>query len=96
LTVLNTTRIYMIGFMLIFLGIAFLFVGLFSSGNSSTGVIVFIGPIPIAFGSGSNSGVLLIIGFVAAIAIILYFYVSTRQERSPVWGADERQQNSSH
>ncbi len=40
--------------------------------NASGGVVIFIGPIPIAFGTGPDAGVLILAGaFLAAICVVL-------------------------
>jgi uncharacterized membrane protein len=63
------------GFALIVIGILTVVVGSVGSPNTSTGIIIFIGPIPIVFGTGSNGGILVLIGLVAAIGMILLFYL---------------------
>ena len=75
---MNSSPLYALGFALIVLGFAVvLFAGIGSS-SSSLGGVVFIGPLPIVFGTGPDSGILALIALVAAIGMILVFYLSIR------------------
>ena len=47
-------RLMAAGFLTILAGFALLFAGAASSGGASVGGVVFIGPVPIAFGSGRD------------------------------------------
>ena len=67
--------ILLLGFMLVFLGS-------FSGGNASVGGFVLIGPLPIVFGSGRDSGLLAILSVVAGIIMIVLFYMTVLQARS--------------
>ena len=64
---------FVLGFSLVIIGIAIVVAGSFSSPTASVGMVVFVGPIPIVFGKGSNSTSLVIIALVAAIATIVAF-----------------------
>jgi uncharacterized membrane protein len=70
----------MFGFALIFIGISAVIVGsvetaLSATADVSTGIVVFIGPIPIVFGSGREGGTLALIALVGGIGMILLFYL---------------------
>ncbi len=65
------------GFAVLFAGILIVFAATASggSGSSSTGVVIFIGPFPIVFGSGPNAGLLILIGVIIAVVSLLSFIV---------------------
>ena len=74
----------------LFLGIALVFVGLavvmvaslfLGGGSSSVGVVVFIGPIPIVFGSGPDATWLITIGIVLAVLSMVAFLIMNRRYR---------------
>ncbi len=67
--------LFAIGFALIIVGTVAVILGSVGSQNASTGIIIFIGPIPVVFGSGRNGGLLVLIGLVAAMVMILLFYL---------------------
>jgi len=68
------------GVALVFIGIIVLAIASFASGGStSTGVVVFIGPFPIAFGSGPEAPLLIIIGIILAVVSIVLFLVMNRR-----------------
>jgi uncharacterized membrane protein len=50
--------------------------GISGAGSASTGVVIFIGPFPIVFGSGPNSGVLIAIGLFIALVMVLLTLLS--------------------
>jgi uncharacterized membrane protein len=72
---------------LLLLGVALVLVGVvvlavasaFSSSSTSVGVVVFIGPFPIVFGSGPNAALLIIIGIILAVLSVLLFLVMNRR-----------------
>ncbi len=72
-----------LGVILVFVGIVVLVVAslVLNSGSSSVGVVIFIGPIPIVFGSGPNSVWLILIGIILAVASVLLFFVMNRRYR---------------
>ncbi len=69
------------------LGIALVFVGLvvlavvsfFLGSSGSVGVVIFIGPFPIVFGSGPNVDWLILIGIILAVLSIVFFLVMNRR-----------------
>jgi uncharacterized membrane protein len=60
-----------VGFVVVALGTA---VG--SGGSSSTGGFVLIGPFPIVFGDGPNSGRLAAVGLVITFAVVALYLIS--------------------
>ena len=74
-------------FWLLVLGIVVVLVGIVvlavassvSGGSSSTGIVIFIGPFPIVFGSGPNSTWLIIIGLILAVLTVAFFIVMNRR-----------------
>ena len=76
----------------LFLGIALILVGvvilvlasvLSNTSSGSSGVVIFIGPIPIVFSSGPNAGFLILIGIILAVLSIVFFLVmKSRRIRS--------------
>ena len=77
-------------FGLLILGIALVFVGivvlvvvsLVFGSSTGVGVVVFIGPFPIVFGSGPDAAWLITIGVVlAALSVVLFFVLNKRRFR---------------
>jgi len=74
-------------FWLLILGIVLVFVGIIVlvviasifGGSSSAGVVVFIGPIPIVFGSGPNATWLILIGIILSVISLVLFFVMNRR-----------------
>jgi len=68
-----------LGIALVFVGIVVLVVVSLSGGSGSVGVVIFIGPFPIVFGSGPSAGWLILIGIiVAALSIVLFLVLNRR------------------
>jgi uncharacterized membrane protein len=72
-----------LGITLVFIGIVILVVVsvLFNSSSSSVGVVIFIGPIPIVFGTGPNAPWLILIGIILAILVVTLFLIMTKRIR---------------
>ena len=69
-----------LGISLVLVGIVVLVVAsLVFSSSRSTGVVVFIGPFPIVFGSGPNSAWLISIGIILAVVSVVLFFVMNRR-----------------
>ena len=69
-------RLLALGLAITLVGFALVFVGSASGGsNSSVGVVVFIGPVPIAFGSGPSGEWLALISVVIGAIIIVLVIV---------------------
>jgi len=71
------TNLLMIGFLLIFLGMILMFIaGLTEGASASSGLIIFIGPIPIILGAGKYSLLAVILAVILTIfGIILYIFL---------------------
>ncbi len=76
---------FLAGFVLIFLGAFAVFVSAAigsGSSSSSAGVVIFIGPFPIVFGSGPDAGLLILAAvIIAAISIALFAIFQRRTLR---------------
>jgi uncharacterized membrane protein len=69
-----------LGIVLVFVGIVVLVVvSLVFSSSSSVGVVIFIGPFPIVFGSGPNASWLILIGIILAVLSVVLFFVMNRR-----------------
>ena len=69
-----------LGIALVFVGIVVLVVVSLVLGSSgSVGVVIFIGPFPIVFGSGPNAAWLILIGIILAVLSIVLFWVMNRR-----------------
>ena len=74
-------------FWLLILGIVLVFVGIIVlvviasifSGSSSAGVVVFIGPFPIVFGSCPKATWLILIGVILSVLSLVLFFVMNRR-----------------
>jgi len=70
-------RLLVLGFLIILAGFAIMALGSTTGqGSSSTGVVIFVGPFPLVFGSGPNSGALITIGLLIALVMVLVALVS--------------------
>jgi uncharacterized protein (TIGR00304 family) len=84
---MRQARLYVIGFSLVFLGSAIAVLGSVGSSSTSFGGVVFIGPLPIVFGSGPGSGVLAVTALIIAAVMIVTFFLSvmfSRKSRTEV------------
>jgi uncharacterized membrane protein len=74
----NPARLSLLGIGIVFVGFVVLAVGASqgSGGSSSTGGFILIGPFPIVFGSGPNSGMLAEVGLVITVAVVALYLVS--------------------
>jgi uncharacterized membrane protein len=69
-----------LGIALVLIGIVVLVVvSLVLGGSGSVGVVIFIGPFPIVFGSGPNADWLILIGIILAVLSIVLFWVMNRR-----------------
>jgi uncharacterized membrane protein len=85
---MNSARLIWIGFAIIFVGFLVVALGTFigSSGSSSVGGFILIGPIPIVFGGGPESGTLAMVAIaISAVMVVVYlasfFYWSAGRRR---------------
>jgi len=83
---MNSGRLMLLGFFIIFVGVATMLLGSSpGQGSASTGIVIFIGPFPIVFGSGPGSGQLITIGLLisAVMAVLaLVSYLGWRRARA--------------
>ena len=69
-----------LGIVLVFVGIVILVTAsLISGGLESSGVVIFVGPFPIVFGSGPNAAWLILIGIILAILSVVFFFIMKRK-----------------
>ena len=69
-----------LGIALVFVGIVVLVVASLAFGSSgSVGIVIFIGPFPIVFGSVPNATWLILIGIILAVLSIVLFLVMNRR-----------------
>lgn len=88
---MNSSRLLPLGVVLIFAGFLVLVVGSFpgGSGSASVGGFVLIGPFPIVFGGGPNSGTFAEVGVVVTVATIAAYIVTLLVWRSGRRGKGE-------
>ena len=82
---MDPIRAWSIGFLLIVLGVATVLVGS-SSSSLTVGGVILIGPLPIVFGTGPGSGLIMVVSLIAAILMVLVVYISiivSRRARRP-------------
>ena len=71
------------GFVLVFVGIAVIFVAavLYSGGSASAGAVIFIGPFPIVIGAGPDVTWIILFSIIIAVLSIVVFLVMNRRIR---------------
>jgi len=73
------TKIFLIGFLLVFLGTIILIIaGLMGEISQSSGLIIFIGPIPIVLGAGKHSLLAIFLAILLTIIGIVLFLIFQR------------------
>lgn len=85
---MNPARLSLLGFGIILTGFVVVAVGAFQGGSSSGGGFILIGPVPIVFGSGPDSGTLVELGVILTVAAILLYLVPFLAWRSRRRDAD--------
>jgi uncharacterized membrane protein len=72
-----------LGFVLVFVGIAVILVAtvLYGSGSASVGAVIFIGPIPIVIGAGPETTVIILFSIIIAVLSIVVLLVMNRKIR---------------
>jgi uncharacterized membrane protein len=75
---MNAARLTWVGVAIIFVGFLVVALGasVGSGGSSSSGGFILIGPIPIVFGSGPNSGMLAAVALVITVAMVAVYLLS--------------------
>ena len=72
----------LLGVALVFVGIAVLAIAsMVLGGAGSVGGVILIGPIPIVFGAGANSWLLVAVGIILTVVSIVLFLVMNRHSR---------------
>jgi uncharacterized membrane protein len=73
--------LFILGFSIMFLGLILVAVASIVSqgGSTSFGGIIFVGPIPIVFGSGPGTQWLILIAIILAVLSVLMFLISRRR-----------------
>jgi uncharacterized membrane protein len=74
---MNPTRLVWVGFIIIFAGFMVVLVGAFlgTGGSGSSGGFILIGPIPIVFGNGPNSGMFASIALaISGLIVVAYLF----------------------
>jgi uncharacterized membrane protein len=69
------------GFVLVFVGIAVIFVAavLYSGGSASAGAVIFIGPFPIVIGAGPDVTWIVLFSIIITVLSIVVFLVMNRR-----------------
>ncbi|HUK74145.1 MAG TPA: DUF131 domain-containing protein [Nitrososphaerales archaeon] len=72
------SRLALLGVAIVFVGFLVVAVGTFAGpgGSGSSGGFILIGPVPIVFGSGPNSGVLATVGLVITVVMVAVYLLS--------------------
>ncbi len=76
---MNPARLLLLGIAIIFVGFAVVVAGALSgpsAAGSSSGGFILIGPIPIVFGSGPNSGMLAAVAVAITVVMVAFYLVS--------------------
>lgn len=81
------SRLILIGLSLILIGFVITTIGTVNQipgpPSTSTGIVIFIGPIPIVIGSGPQGPILIVAGLIIAALMILLTIISLRLRRIP-------------
>jgi uncharacterized protein (TIGR00304 family) len=77
---MNSSRLLSMGLVLIFVGFFVVFLGALTSagtgGPASSGGFILIGPIPIVFGNGPDSGLLAEVGLAITLVMVATYLAS--------------------
>jgi len=74
---MKLARLRSAGFLIVALGVTIVLIGIPShSSDASIAGVVLIGPFPIAFGAGPESGPIVLLSLVAAVLLVLAIYLS--------------------
>jgi uncharacterized membrane protein len=84
---MNPARLTWVGVAIIFAGFLVVAIGasVGSGGSTSSGGFILIGPIPIVFGNGPNSGMLAKVALVITVAMVAVYFLSFFLLRSSRW-----------
>jgi len=80
----NQAQLTLLGVGIVFVGFVVVALGASqgSDGSASIGGFILIGPFPIVFGSGPNSGMLATVGLVITVAVVAFYLISLLLWRS--------------
>jgi len=84
ITVSNKLFLFLIlGFVLVFVGIAVIFIAtvLSGGGSASAGAVIFIGPFPIVIGAGPDVTWIVLFSIILAVLSVVVFLVMNRRMR---------------
>ena len=72
-----------LGFILVFIGIIVVLVSavLYGGGSANFGAVIFIGPIPIVIGAGSDVTLIILLSVILAVLSVVVFVVMKRRFR---------------
>ena len=72
-----------LGFVLVFVGMAVIFVAaaLYGGGSASAGAVIFIGPFPIVIGAGPDATLIILFSIIMAVLSVVLFLVMNRRMR---------------
>jgi len=71
--------IFLVSFVMIFIGMLLMTFASISSVGGSGGLVIFIGPFPVAIGAGPQSSLMITIAFAVAIVGMFLFFLLTRR-----------------
>jgi len=76
-------KLFLLGFLLIFIGMVLMAIVAVFSGASNFGAVIFIGPIPITLGAGPQSFLAIVLAVALTIlGVILFFAFFKQKEKS--------------
>ena len=77
------TRLFLFGFLLVFAGVIVIMASAFLSGdaNMSSGAIIYVGPIPIILGAGTDAFLMIILAAVLTVIGFIVFFWIRKQSR---------------
>jgi len=86
---MNSTNLASLGVLVIFAGFLVVIVGVFlgAGGSTSAGGFILVGPIPIVFGGGPNSGMLASVALAISAVMVALYLVSFL-----IWGWNRRRE----
>ncbi len=71
--------IFLTSFIMIVVGVLLMTLASVSSTGGSSGLVIFIGPFPIAVGAGPQSSLMIVVAFAMAIVAMFLFFLLTRR-----------------
>jgi uncharacterized membrane protein len=74
--------LFVVGFVLMFVGVAVVILAAVFSGSSSVGGVILIGPIPIVFGSGPDAVPLVLLGVIITVISVVLFLIMNRRAKT--------------